>query len=125
MPLQTYIPLLLRIGLAFAFLYPAVSAFVTPTSWIGYFPPFLLDLFAENELVLLHAFGISEIFIALWLLSGKKIFTPSVLAAAYLFGVVAFNIPSIDVVFRDLSLALTAVALALWHYPKNQKRVGS
>ena len=68
--------LLLRIGVAFAFIYPPLAALADPYSWIGYFPRFLLDT-APNDLVLLHAFGIFEIVLAMWILSGKKIFYPS------------------------------------------------
>lgn len=107
--------LLLRIGVAFAFIYPAVSAFFTPLSWIGFFPDFLLDSFI-NETLLLHLFGVSEIVIALWILVGRNIFIPSVLASLFLFGIVIFNLPSLDIVFRDISIMLMAVALAVLHY---------
>ena len=32
---------ILRIGLAFAFLYPPLDAIVDPYSWLGYFPAFM------------------------------------------------------------------------------------
>ena len=62
--------LFLRLSIAFAFLYPPIAALGSPDSWIGYFPPFLLDLFKGNELLLLNLFGAVEIIIALWILSG-------------------------------------------------------
>ena len=105
--------LLLRLGVAFAFLYPPVSAFLNPAAWVGYFPPFLLDLFAGQEASLLNAFGVFEVVIGLWILSGKKIFVPSALAALSLVAIVAFNFSQMDVVFRDLSIAAAAAALAL------------
>ena len=105
--------LLLRLGVAFAFLYPPVSAFFNPAAWVGYFPPFLLDLFAGQEALLLNAFGVFEVVIGLWILSGRKIFVPSALAALSLVAIVAFNFPQMDVVFRDLSIAAAAAALAL------------
>ena len=105
--------LLLRLGVAFAFLYPPVSAFLNPAAWVGYFPPFLLDLFAGREALLLNAFGIFEVVIGLWILSGKKIFVPSALAALSLVAIVAFNFSQMDVVFRDLSIAAAAAGLAL------------
>ena len=109
--------LLLRIGVAFAFIYPAVSAYFEPLSWIGFFPSFLLDIF-PSETLLLNLFGISEIAIALWILVGRNIFIPSVLAALFLFGIVIFNLPSLDIIFRDISIMLMAVALAMLHYRK-------
>lgn len=107
--------LLLRIGVAFAFIYPAVSAYFEPLSWIGFFPDFLRDV-APSEIFLLNAFGIYEIIIALWILIARNIFIPSILAVIYLFGIVIFNLPSLDIIFRDISIMLMAVALAVLHY---------
>jgi len=109
--------LLLRIGVAFAFIYPAVSAYFEPLSWIGFFPGFLRDVF-PSETLLLHLFGISEVVIALWILIGRNIFIPSALGAIYLFGIVIFNLPSLDIVFRDISIMLMAVVLAVLHYTR-------
>jgi hypothetical protein len=112
------VELLLRIGVAFAFIYPAVAAYFDPFSWIGFFPVFLRDL-VPNESLLLHAFGISEIAIALWILIGKRIFIPSVLAALYLAGIIVFNLSLFDIIFRDFPILLIAVALAMLHYEKH------
>lgn len=106
---------LLRLGVAFSFIYPAVSAYFTPLAWIGFFPPFLLDLVGEERhVLLLHAFGLSEIAIALWILLGRDIFIPSALAAFYLAAIVLFNFALLDVIFRDIPILLAAVALAVW-----------
>jgi len=102
---------LLRIGVAFAFLYPPINAISNPDSWIGYFPPFLLNSGIPSE-VLLHGFGVIEVVIALWILSGWKIVWPSLLAAVMLVGIIIFNIPQFEVLFRDVSIALMALALA-------------
>lgn len=107
--------LLLRIGVAFAFIYPAVSAYFEPLSWIGFFPDFLRDTVID-EMLLLQLFGLSEVVIALWILVGRNIFIPSVLAALYLFLIVIFNLNSLDIIFRDIPIMLMAVALAVLHY---------
>ncbi|MBI2109158.1 MAG: hypothetical protein HYT93_03195 [Parcubacteria group bacterium] len=111
-----HISLILRIGLAFAFLYPAISAFFNPFAWIGYFPQFAHALI-PNDAFLLHSFGVLEIIIAIWLLSGKRAFYPSVVSAILLFLIVVFNLSQMDVVFRDLSILAMAVALAIIHKP--------
>lgn len=103
--------LVLRMGVAFAFLYPPINALSNPESWLGYFPQFTRGIVADD--VLLHAFGVVEVIIALWILSGKKIFWPSVAATLMLVGIVAFNLNSFEVVFRDLSIAAAAIALAI------------
>ena len=70
--------------------------------------------------VLLHAFGVLEVIVALWLLSGWRIRLPAALAALMLLGIVAFNWAQLDVLFRDLSLALVALALVLWPKPTGE-----
>lgn len=102
----------LRLGVAFAFLFPPLDAFFDPNSWLGYFPPFLFSL-GIPDLVLLHGFGVVEIIVALWLLSGWKIFWPSLAAAAMLISIVLLNLPQFEILFRDLAIAAAALALAL------------
>lgn len=103
---------ILRAGLAFAFIYPAVAGYLNPFSWIGYFPEFLRDS-VGNDTLLLNGFGSLEIAIALWTLSGWRIFVPSILAAVILVGIILFNAAQMDVIFRDVSILAIALALAL------------
>ncbi len=105
------INLLSRIAVAFAFLYPPIDALSNPDSWIGYFPGFMHGYIPD--LVLLHAFGLVEVVIALWILSGRKIFLPSLMAALMLVMIVLFNLNSFEILFRDLSIAMMALALAM------------
>ncbi|MDO8407997.1 MAG: hypothetical protein Q7S95_02045 [bacterium] len=105
--------LLLRLGLAFALLYPPYAALSDPVSWAAYFPHFV-QVLSVDKLVLLNAFGVVEVAIALWILSGWRVRTPAALATLMLLGIVAFNLSQLDVLFRDLSLALVALALVLW-----------
>jgi len=103
--------LLLRIGVAFAFLFPPINAYFYPDSWIGYFPSFVHGF--VPDLVLLHGFGVIEIIIAMWILSGRKIFLPSLTAGLMLVGIVLINLNNFEILFRDLSIALMAFALAV------------
>ena len=66
--------LVLRIGVAFAFLYAGIGGFVDPQSWLGWFPKFMRDL--VPEMFLLQIWGVYEIVTGLWILSGKNIFVP-------------------------------------------------
>ncbi len=109
--------LLLRVGAALAFLYPPIAALTgDPYSWFGYFPVFLQGY--VPDLVLLHAFGVVEVIIGLWILSGYKIFVPAMLATLMLVGIVVFNLPQFEVLFRDLSIACMTFALALINFPQ-------
>lgn len=113
---QKIADVLLRLGVGFAFLYPPIDALWNPDSWIGYFPP-LVHLAAQHagvpDLVLLHAFGVLEVVLALWIFSGWKIFWPALAAATLLCAIVITNPSQFEVLFRDLSLAAAALALAL------------
>lgn len=109
--------LTLRTALAFALLYPPFSALGDPESWVGYFPAFVHSL-PVDPFVLLHAFGVVEVALALWVLSGWRIRPPAALAALMLVVIVAFNSNQFDILFRDLSIATLAFALALWPTPE-------
>lgn len=106
--------ILLRVGLAFSFIYPPLAALGDPDSWIGYFPAFILS-FGIEPLLLLHVFGVIEVVIAFWILFGKRPFIPSVIAAALLLLIVACNALQFPILFRDVTIALMALALA-WQY---------
>ncbi len=103
--------LVLRLGVAFAFLYPAIDALFSPDSWIGYFPTFLRG--HVPDMVLLHTFGAMEATIALWILSDKKIFLPSLVATAVLLGIVTFDFSQFEIVFRDITIAAASLSLAI------------
>ena len=109
--------LLLRVGVAFSFLYPPIAALSDPYSWIGYFPAFFMDFVGPHSIALLHVFGIVEVILAVWILFGKRIFIPSVLAAILLLAIVSLNQPQFPILFRDISIALMAFALASLHRP--------
>jgi hypothetical protein len=56
--------------------------------------------------------------IALWLLSGWKVFWPALAALLMLIGIVYFDRADFQVLFRDLSIAAMALALMVTHAPR-------
>jgi len=121
---NVWVDRILRIGLAFAFLYPPLDAIVDPYTWLGYFPTWMHGY--VPDMVLLHSFGAVEIIIALWLLSGWKIFWPACLAGLMLLAIVLFDSGGggFEILFRDLSIASIALALAVSHFPGTQNSHG-
>jgi hypothetical protein len=115
---DAWVDRILRIGLAFAFAYPAIDAVLDPYSWLGYFPSWMHGY--VPDMVLLHGWGVIEIVIALWLLSGWEIFWPACLAFLMLVSIVVIDGPGgqFEVLFRDLAIASIALALAVDHFPK-------
>ena len=107
----------LRSGLATVFFYAAISAFLDPTSWQGFIPQFVQNIIDPKAFLHLHSAG--EIILGLWLLSNKKTFYASVLAALSMLAIVVFNIGALDIIFRDVAILLSAVALAVLSYNRN------
>lgn len=112
--------LILRLGLAFAFIYAGVAGFIDPNSWIGWFPPFARGFVPDTTL--LAIWGVFEIVLALWILSGKNIFWPSLVASLSLAGLILTNLSQMDVIFRDVTILAVAVALAIANFPEKTTR---
>lgn len=115
-----FVEILLRVGVAIAFVYPAVEASFYPDAWVGFFPLWMRDLSLDDTLML-HLFGASEILIALWILIGKKIFIPSILASGYLLLIIVLNWKFMDLLFRDIAILAIPFSLAIMNYPWNKK----
>jgi len=99
-------------GLAFVFLYAGISIISDPQSWIGFIPSSFLDnLLSKGSLLYIHA-GL-DIIAGLWLLFNKWIFYGSILATLDLAGIIIFNLGAIDIIFRDIGLLFSALALVI------------
>lgn len=107
---EKLVAVITRIGLAFVFLYAAISALIDPIAWIGYFPLWLRHLVPGNILTIV--FSSYQIFLAIWLVSSKKTLYSSLFAAFTLLCIISANIKAFDIVFRDVEIFLSALALA-------------
>ncbi|PIP86449.1 hypothetical protein COV42_00960 [Candidatus Campbellbacteria bacterium CG11_big_fil_rev_8_21_14_0_20_44_21] len=107
---------LLKVAVAFSFLYAATSGFIEPNNWVGFFPRFMTNILPGP--ILLRVFEIVEVLVALALFFMKNPFYPAVLGAIMLLGVVIFNLPQLDILFRDIPIALTAIAIAVYSMEK-------
>ena len=101
----------LRIGLAFIFIFVALSAFLNPQAWIGYVPTFIGNTITRGYFLFFH--DIVNLALGLWLLSGKKTFYSAVVSCLVLAGIILTNIGSFLITFRDVGLFFAAVALAV------------
>ena len=107
----------LRWGLAFVFFYAAIAGLVNPDNWIGYMPGFLVSIFPAR--LLLTAFSFYEIVLAALLFIGWKIRYASLLATITLAAITILNLGVFEVIFRDVGLAFSA--LALWELVRKEK----
>jgi hypothetical protein len=107
----------LQAGLAFVFLYAAYSSFVRPLDWIGYFPHYIRGFIPD--MLMLQVFSAGEILLALWLLSGWKVYLAAIFSVIALLGITFTNLAVLDITFRDVGLAAAALALAFLTVPRS------
>ncbi|MBI4272510.1 hypothetical protein HY621_01510 [Candidatus Uhrbacteria bacterium] len=107
---ERVVSFLLRIGLASVFGYAAIAAFLDPISWVGYFPKFIRDMIPEHTLLTL--FSIGELILAAWLLWGRYVFFAGILSASVMLGIIISNLTLLDVVFRDIAIFFSSIALS-------------
>lgn len=107
----------LRIGLATVFLYAGIATFLNPTAWIGFIPAWVRSIIPTNIFLLIHA--VLDIAIGMWLITGRKPFYASVVAGLALLAIIVFNLGALDIIFRDIAIFFSAVALMIL----NLKRV--
>jgi uncharacterized membrane protein YphA (DoxX/SURF4 family) len=101
--------LALQVALAFVFLYAAYSSWTKPDDWTIYVPTFMVgSLSALTVLKLLAAY---ELVLGLWLLSGRYLKYAALLSLLTLAGIVVLTPSQFLTTFRDVGLALAAVAL--------------
>lgn len=114
---EKLVSLILRIAIAFSFIYVAIAAFINPTNWIGYIPDFVtLGLMTKEVFLMIHA--VFDLLIGAWLLSGKGTFYAAILSGIALAGIVLFNLGEMLVLYRDISILLAAIALAVLSHEK-------
>ena len=104
----------LRLGIAVVFFYAAVASFLNPNNWIGFLPQWMINIFPAE--LLLFAFSFYELILGTWLISGKKIFYAAILSSLTLFLIIISNMNELDILFRDISILFSAVALIMLTY---------
>lgn len=110
---QNLVSFLLRLGIAAVFLYAAIASVLDPNSWVGFLPQWMGQFVSLHTLLIL--FSVYEVVLALWLLSGQAVFAVAVFSALTMIGVLTQNIGAFDIVFRDVAILFSALALASLH----------
>lgn len=100
---------LLRFSLAFVFLYAAIAGLTNPSAWVGFLPLWLENIASLNSI--LFVWSIVEIILGLTLVALPRAAWPAGVAFLALFGMIVTNIGAFDILFRDVGLALAALAL--------------
>ena len=108
---ERLVSFLLRIGLVSVFLYAAVASFLNPDAWVGFLPLWARNIIPAN--ILLFLFSTYELALAFWLISAKKLYYAALVSGATLLAIIVQNIGALDLVFRDVAIFFSAVALAV------------
>ena len=111
--------IMLRLGLAYIFLYAGIDAIREPNVWAGFLPPIAFK-YAPMKLVL-DSFSVSQLLLAAALLWNKTSFYAAAVSAATLIGITVSSLimdpSSILIVFRDIGLVFASVALMFADLP--------
>lgn len=99
----------LRLGIGTVFLYATLSAFLQPSLWVGFLPRWLTAFLNEN--ILLFLFALYQITLSVWLFSSWKTDKAALVAALTLLVIIIVNISLLDIVFRDLAIFFSSLAL--------------
>ena len=100
---------LLRIGLAFVFIYAAVEILVNPENFLKYVPSFVTHTVLVDSF--LPTFAIGEIVLSFWILSGWRGRMASMICFLILVAIILPNLSYFSILFRNVAIALGALAL--------------
>ena len=100
---------LLRAGLAFGLSYAATASLIHPETFALYFPSFMSATWVNR---LLPVFAAFEALLAIGLMTYRYVYLASILAGLTMVAIVAVNPHAFDVLFRNVSIACGAFALA-------------
>jgi uncharacterized membrane protein YphA (DoxX/SURF4 family) len=103
--------LLLRIGLAIVFAYACFEAFLVPDVFIKYIPEFVVNIIPHD--IFLPIFGVAELILTLWLLSGHRIRFAAIGSFFLMAAIVGFNPEHFNVLFRNIAIGFASLSLAL------------
>jgi hypothetical protein len=102
---------LIRFGLAFVFGYAAFEMYFRPENFIRYVPTFISN--HEHIELFLKGFGIKEILLSVWLLTGWKGHYAALVSLFLIVGITGSNLEYFPVLFRNVAIGFAALALFL------------
>jgi hypothetical protein len=102
---------ILRFGLAFVFLYAAYISLLHTQLDYMFVPGFISQIIPID--LFLRVYGIFEISLALWLLSGKLGFYSALVSAGLIISLTTVNISEINTLFRNVAIITGAITLAV------------
>ncbi len=108
---KNYAPIVLRLGLAFVFLWFGINQLLSPNDFMGYLPEFLLNLSFASTLVLIN--GVVDLLEGIFFAWGKYVKLTAAVAFVHLL-VITISVGYNDIAIRDVGLLCSIAALYLW-----------
>lgn len=113
------ISFILRVGLAFAYIFIAILCFYSPSVVAQYTQPFL----SPDATVLPVLLGICALCMSAWILSGKLLTVSSTLSFIILFSILSINMDKAFVIFSSMQTLCLNAALILSQNFKKKKNI--
>lgn len=100
---------MLQIGLSFVFIFASISLSLNPIDGRQYLPGFVAAIIPAK--IFLTFFGIYEIVLSMWLLSGKRKEYSGFAAAITIFLITVLNLQSFSILFRNVAILFAGLSL--------------
>lgn len=108
----------LRFGLAFVYGYAAIEMQINPDNFLKYVPPLMQTIIPLD--IFLITFGIFEILLTLWLISGKRTEYAGLISFFLMVGIMIPNVTYFNILFRNVAIALASLALTALDYGRQK-----
>ena len=113
---EVLVSFLLRVGLCVVFLYAGTAALANPENWIGFVPQWITIFISKEIFLAMH--GITDLIIAIWLISNYKPFGAGLIASLSLIAIITTNFTQIEIIFRDVAILFSAFTLMALTYKR-------
>lgn len=108
----------LRFGLAFVLVYATIEIYNHPENFLKYVPKAIVNMVPVS--LFLDLLGVSEVVLALWLLSGWKGQYASFLTVLMMVGIVVCNMEHFQILFRNVAIAFGGLSLIMLEAPEKK-----
>jgi len=116
---QKAVSLLLQFATSLYLTYVGVASLINPDIWISYFPSYIHNL--TFAFVLLKLWALFLLFLAIWIMSGKRIFIPTFVATIILILTTLISLPIPEYFFHNVALTCGAFSLCIIHSPRTPR----
>lgn len=111
---------ILRVGMGITFLWIGVLILSDPISWLGFLPPWMIEMIPVDLTLFMQAVGILDLVLGFLMLTDKWMWQVNLVASLHLLGILVAGIDAITV--RDIGLLGGTIALMWADLPEKHKK---